>query len=136
MSGSTTRLRPSELLRLGPPILVLVGAMLLLPIPDVRSNGSRLAFAFGANAPLAAVAAGEALLLAGILARLLGLRIGVAILAALAGVAWFGPYLFALEDADPVVRSMGRFMLSPLLGVLLLHLGVATLVPDARRGTR
>jgi len=132
------RFAPSTLLRIGPPIAVLIGAMLLLPIPDIRGSRSTQGLAFGAIGPIAAVldlATGQALLVAGAMAWLLGVRRRVGLLSVLAGVAWFGPDLFALEQAEPVVRAIGRFALVPLLPALLLHLAMAVSgLDDRRRG--
>ena len=131
--------RGDLLMRVGPPIAVLIGAMLLLPVGDIRPGREAVALAFGVTSSTAAVlnlAAGQALLLAGALAWLLGAPRRVGLIAVLAGVAWFGPDLWAMSQADPAIRAFGRFLLVPMLPVLLLHLAAAALDIDRRRGAR
>ena len=129
---------PIDIVRIGVPIALLVGAMLLLPIGDVR--GDRTGFiAFSEMGPVPAMldlVAGQALLFAGVLAWMLGPRARVGTLAILAGVAWFGADLFAQDGASSLVRATGRFLLGPLLLPLLLHLAIAALHLDGGRRAR
>jgi signal transduction histidine kinase len=134
-----TQNEPSAVLRVALPVAVMVGAMLLSPIGDVRVGGVTTPLAFGQTRQLPTLldlVAGQALLLAGTMAWLMGPRARVGTLAVLAGICWFGPDLFALVGADPLVRAVGRFILVPFLLPLLLHLIVAALGMDDRRGVR
>jgi len=79
---------------------------------------------------------GLLLMLAGVGAWLSGLAWRIGIVSALAGLAWFGPDLFAVRDVDPWLRILGQFVLSPLRWPILLHLGVAHLGLDRRRDVR
>jgi signal transduction histidine kinase len=122
-------------LRLVGPIAVLVGAMLLLPVGDVRPTPNP-PMVFGMLGTLAAVAdqiVGETLLVVGAVCWLVGLRARIGLLAVLAGVCWFGPDLYAQAGTAPLLRATGRFLLAPMLWPLLVHLGAATLGLDGRR---
>ncbi|MFN8619623.1 MAG: histidine kinase [Chloroflexota bacterium] len=126
---------PREVLRLLGPLVVLAGAMLLLPVGDVRPNTGQAA-AFSALGGIPSVTfqlVGEALLVVGAVAWLVGLRARIGLLAVLAGIAWFGPDLAAQVGTDPLLRATGRFVVAPLLWPLLLHLGLAALGIDGRR---
>jgi signal transduction histidine kinase len=134
-----TKPEPALWVRIGLPIVALIGAMLLLPIADVRGRGLNIPLSFGQSGSVAAVLdlfVGQALLISGVAAWLLGPRARIGTLAVLAGVCWFGPDLFAAAHADPLVRAMGRFALTPFLGVLLLHLVAAALGVDDRPPAR
>ncbi len=126
------------IVRVLPAVLVVSGALLLIPIGDIRTAVST-PLAVGQLGPLAAVldlGAGLLLLLAGVGAWLSGLGWRIGLLAVLAGLAWFGPGLFAIRDTDPVLRLLGHVVLPPLLWPLLLHLGAAHLDLDTRRDVR
>lgn len=132
--NAARRSDPWSHVRLVVPVTVLVGAMLLLPIDDIRPGGQALSYAgTGATQGALDLLAGQMLLLAGVMAWIAGLPGHVGMLAVVAGVAWFGPDLFALRDADDVFRALGRFVLSPLLLPLLLHLALASLGMDRGR---
>jgi signal transduction histidine kinase len=124
--------------RVVPAVLVVTGALLLVPFRDIRATVS-IPLAVGQLGPSAAVVdlmAGLLLMLAAIGAWLSGLAWRLGLLSALAGLAWFGPDLFALRDADPLMRVIGQSILSPMLWPLVLHLGTAQLGLDRRRDVR
>lgn len=134
-----TQDEPSGVLRVALPVAVMVGAILMSPIGDMRMGGVTKPLAFGQTGQLPTLldlVAGQALLLAGTIAWLIGPRARVGTLAVLAGISWFGPDLFALVRADPLVRAVGRFFLAPFLLPLLLHLVAAALGMDHSRWAR
>ncbi len=131
-------LDPTLVTRVLPAVLVVSAALLLVPLRDVRPTVS-IPLAVGQLGPLTAVldlVAGLLLLLAGVGAWLSGLAWRIGLLAALAGLAWFGPDLFALRDAGPLLRVLGLLVVSPLLWPVVLHLGLARLDLDWRRDVR
>jgi signal transduction histidine kinase len=138
MTASFATESPS-LFRVALPVAVMLGAMLLLPIGDVRALNIAGPLAFGQTGSLPTLldlVAGQVLLVAGTLSWLLGPRLRVGSLAVAAGICWFGPDLFALVRAEPLVRTFGRFILWPFLLPLLLHLVTAALGMDRGRRAR
>jgi signal transduction histidine kinase len=120
------------------PLAVMVGAMALLPIGDIRRNHA-VRPGFGQVGPSEAVLfllAAQVLLVAAVVVWLVGGRRRVAVIGVIAAVAWFGPEAFVLDGTSGAVRVLGRFVAGPFTAVLLLHLGVAVLDLDRRRWAR
>lgn len=117
------------LLRLAVPFVALVYVLVLLPIPDARGGPPRQPLSVADLGPDLAgfgLAVGVALIAAGLVGWLAGPRRAIGLLAVVAGAAWFGPELFGLTHADPLVRATGRLM-TPLLVPVLVHLVLALL---------
>lgn len=125
------QVRAADEVRVAVPLAALGFVMVLLPIPDARGGTNFAALTYSELGPLPAaldLVAGVGLIAAGLITWLIGPRPRVGLLAILAGVAWFGPDLFGLARAEPLVRAVGRFLMEPFLLPLVVHLFVALTV--------
>ena len=120
--------------RLGVPLLAaaaICSTVLLVPRPETVPP-TTYAGASGL-AHVAVVVAGLSLLVAGLATSITRPRGSAAVVALLAGAAWFAPDLVGWEGGPPLLRSLG-LVAAPFLPPLLFHLVLAA--PSGRLATR
>jgi signal transduction histidine kinase len=121
-------------LRLGVQLLgaaAIVSTVLLVPRPETLPP-TTYAGASGL-AHVADVVVGLSLLAAGLIASIARPRGTTAVVALLAGAAWFAPDWVGWEGGPPLLRSLGM-VVAPFLPPLLFHLVLAA--PSGRLATR